>query len=540
VGNVTRLDRVARERVLDALLMEYPTARVVAIDPSGAFVPVPEGVPLTTHREIQPIGRRTALDMVVASDRAGVVDAWLQAHASGAGSVIVHSATEPEHLMRMHFVDVTERIGLFFGVFVGQRDGSEDEPRSELDQVLPPRLATLRRDELSVTVDADHAATMLLGWSTEELVGERLYLLMHPDDQDRAVRTWIELLGLPPGSTRRARLRIRHHDGTWLWFEATHYNRLDDPDAPGIYTELLDISDEMAAHEALRAAEQLLRRLTEALPIGVLQVDVQGRLIHRNERITEIVGMPAAETLAEQFSQLEPDDRITLDGAVAKVLADGGDVDIEVGLRRCGEAQRCGIGLRALTADSGAVTGVIVCVTDVTEMVRARRELEHRATFDPLTGCHNRASTIASLQQVMAECPPTRGTAAVFVDLDGFKQINDSLGHAAGDTVLRRVVDCLTGAVRAGDLVGRLGGDEFLVICREVETPAAAERLGGKLAAAIRTDVPLDGVPVVPRGSVGVAWARGGTGTAQELIAEADRAMYRCKKASEAAGARRP
>jgi diguanylate cyclase (GGDEF)-like protein len=195
-----------------------------------------------------------------------------------------------------------------------------------------------------------------------------------------------------------------------------------------------------------------------------------------------------------------------------------------------GEPRYCGIGLRALTADTGAVTGVIVCVTDVTEMVRARHELEHRATHDPLTGCHNRASTIALLVQVLADCPHEKGTAAIFVDLDGFKQINDEYGHAAGDTVLQCVVACLTGAVRAGDVVGRLGGDEFLVICPEVDSLADAEGIGDKLAAAIRTEVRVAGIPVVPCGSVGVAWAQGGTGSAQELIAAADRAMYRSKK----------
>src|SRR6185503_10429312 len=204
--------------------------------------------------------------------------------------------------------------------------------------------------------------------------------------------------------------------GTWLWFDATHYNRLDDASAPGIYTELLDISDEMAAHEALRSAERLLRRLTEALPLGVAQIDVQGRLIHRNDRLIEILGEARAETFAQQFAGLDPIDRDALDAAVAVVLCDGGDIDLEVRLHRCCEPRYCGVGLRALSADSGAVTGAIVCVSDVTEMVRARRELERRATFDPLTGCHNRASAIALLERVMAECPPDRGTAAIFVD----------------------------------------------------------------------------------------------------------------------------
>jgi diguanylate cyclase (GGDEF)-like protein/PAS domain S-box-containing protein len=515
--------------MLDLLLSQHPNAMVVAIDASGLFVPMPAEVPLTTHRRIHGIGPRSVLDMVVPAYRPAVIDAWLQAHASGAAQVHIHLSSDPAQPVRMHFLDVTESTGAFLGVFPGDAAEPGEARREVVGQGLTPRLATLRRDAQSVVVDVDQASSLLLGRPPAELRGERLYPIIHPDDQERAVRTWFEMLGTP-GAVRRARLRIQHRDGTWLWFEATHHNRLDDASAPGVYTELLDITDEMTAHEALRAAERLLRRLTEALPLGVAQIDVQGRLIHRNDRLTEIVGGPSAETLAAQFAGLEQGDRAALLTAVATVLADGCDTDLEVALHRGGEPRYCGIGLRALTADSGAVTGAIVCVTDVTEMVRARHELEHRATHDPLTGCHNRASTIALLVQVLADCPPATGTAAIFLDLDGFKQINDEYGHAAGDTVLQYVVTCLTGAVRAGDVVGRLGGDEFLVTCPGIDSLADAEGIGDKLAAAIRTEVRVTGIPVVPRGSVGVAWAQGGTGSAQELIAAADRAMYRSKK----------
>jgi diguanylate cyclase (GGDEF)-like protein len=515
--------------MLDALLGQYPNAAVVAIEASGLFVPMPAAVPLTTHRRVHSIGPRTVLDMVVPADRPAVIDAWIQAHARGAAQINVHLSTDPDARVRLHFLDTTEWTGAYLGVFLGESGAPGGGRHAVVEQGLPPRLATLRRDEQSIVVEADEASALLLGRPVEELRGERLYPMIHPDDQERAVRTWFDMLGRP-GAVRRARLRIRHRDGTFLWFEATHHNRLDDATAPGIYTELLDISDEMAAHEALRSAERLLRRLTEALPLGVAQIDVQGGLIHRNDRLSEIVGEPSAQTLAEQFAGLDPVDHAALSAAAATVLSDGCDVDLEVGLCHGGEPRCCGIRLRALTADSGAVTGAIVCVTDVTEMVRARRELERRATVDPLTGCHNRASTIALLERVMADCPPARGTAAVFVDLDGFKQINDDHGHAAGDAVLRCVVTRLAGAVRAGDVVGRLGGDEFLVICPEVATPADATALGDKLMCAIRTDVHVAGIPVVPDGSVGVAWAQGGTGSAQELIAAADLAMYRSKK----------
>ena len=112
------------------------------------------------------------------------------------------------------------------------------------------------------------------------------YLGRSPDDRERAVESWMGMLARP-GQSNRVRLRHRRRDGSWLWLEITNHNLLDDPSHGYVRAELMDISDEMVAQEALRAREQLLHRLAEALPLGVFQVDRDGAVVYANERLAE-------------------------------------------------------------------------------------------------------------------------------------------------------------------------------------------------------------------------------------------------------------
>ncbi len=103
-------------------------------------------------------------------------------------------------------------------------------------------------------------------------------------------------MSAPPGAARRVRLRHLHRDGSVVWFDVTNYRHLDDPDQPHVVAEMLDISDEMAMHEALRANEQLLRRLTESLPLSVLQIDAERRVVYQNQRLTNAIGAGSANS----------------------------------------------------------------------------------------------------------------------------------------------------------------------------------------------------------------------------------------------------
>src|SRR6185369_15822747 len=131
--------------------------------------------------------------------------------------------------------------------------------------------------------------------------------------------------------------------------------------------------------------------------------------------------------------------------------------------------------LRALTGDDGQVSGAIGCLTDITEDVQVREELEQRVRRDPLTGCLNHASTVAELRRLLAEPHDRSHEVIAFVDLDDFKGINDRYGHLAGDRVLQHVATRLWTVAGEEGLVGRLGGDEFLVVVRTAKSPNALE-----------------------------------------------------------------
>ena len=163
-----------------------------------------------------------------------------------------------------------------------------------------------------------------------------------------------------------------------------------------------------------------------------------------------------------------------------------------------------------------------------------REELKRRAMFDELTGCYNRASIMHALEANIASGERQAERAVMFVDLDRFKAVNDRHGHATGDELLSVVAHRLQGAVRAEDMVGRIGGDEFLVLCPDIGGPEQAMKLAERLSDALREEVGVATGNIVQLVSVGVAWSEGADADADKLVALADDAMYESKR--EAAG----
>ena len=168
----------------------------------------------------------------------------------------------------------------------------------------------------------------------------------------------------------------------------------------------------------------------------------------------------------------------------------------------------------------------------MTESAQMRAELERRASYDMLTRCHNRSAVMAALEVELAQGPEAN-TAVIFVDLDRFKRVNDRFGHAAGDELLVVVAERLTAAIREDDILGRIGGDEFLIICSRISSQAEALEVGQRIGDALRTDVALADARVALKASVGVACSDGAELTADELVSQADTAMYESKHEGE-------
>lgn len=512
---------------LRALLARHPEALVSGVSDDGLFRPLPESISAAGHPQAR---ARSALDLVQNVDRRLVMDAWRKARTEGEGRVVVRLAGETSATGVLHLIDVTATHGSFVAVLVPAAGGHGS--LFEVAQILssPPRLAVSKLDDRGNYCAVMPEVTTILGWSPSELVGQSAIDRVHPDDHDVVIDGWMELLTRPGGMTR-SRLRHLHSDGRWVWLEITNHNMFTAPGIGHIRSEMLDIAEEMQALEALQASEQLLRRLAGALPVGVVQLDGGGKLVYVNDRLHQLLGSEP-DGAPEDLEHFVVEDAV-LAASIAQVLA-GEDVDVEVHVDPVegGPRRHCALALRALTNQDGQVTGAVGCLTDITDDRRMRAELERRATVDAMTGCANRSTTIAFVDEVLAST--TRPAAVIFVDLDRFKAVNDRFGHAAGDDLLVAVAARLRAAVREVDLVGRIGGDEFLVVCPDVHA-SEGMAIGERVLDALAMPFSLGDLTLSASASVGIARSTAGEGS-DDLIARADGAMYQSKRE----GRRRP
>ncbi len=290
-----------------------------------------------------------------------------------------------------------------------------------------------------------------------------------------------------------------------------------------------------------------MSRLTAAMPVGLLHVDTERNVMYNNARLLEILygseapgvqdeaeaapedARAAATSASSLLHTVTAESTVELDAALEEVLRDGVDRDVEVDITLpSGAWRRALISLRALVRANGEVSGAITCVLDITDSARARQELERRATFDPLTHCHNRASVLGALEREL-EREDAVTTGLIYVDLDDFKPVNDKLGHAAGDELLVLVAERLKLASRDSDVVGRLGGDEFLVVLRDIPGTENAMSAADRICESLCGTFELSCGSVELRASVGVACSGARPLTCEELVKRADVAMYESK-----------
>lgn len=526
VEEAVPLDEAARDALLQSLLQRYPGAAVTAMDIDGRLVDLPPSVP---RRGQQVLTARLALDVFEPGSRASMFLNWERAKLVGAAAapvVLVNGVAAS-----CHVIDVRHSHGVFVGMIVAD-GGIELAPGLANRPPIAPKTGRIDKDDVAMIRFADDRICQILGYEPDELIGTRSLDLIHPEDHVRAVDAWMEML-TAPGATTRLRARHRRKDGSWLWMELTNTNLLEHTEGC-VVTDMIDISDEMVALESLRQREQLLARLAEALPSGVLHVDRERNVVYANARLHSVVGVGRAATVEEQLATVVPADRRTLAAALEGVLVDGIDADLEVRLRPPGSSklQRCSIAIRALTDAEDAPAGAVLCIDDVTEASALRAELERRATVDELTGCLNRAAVLEALDRILGRnAAGSFGTAVMFLDLDGFKEVNDTFGHKAGDQLLATAASRLRSAMRGVDLIGRLGGDEFIVVLPSINNIDEAMRIGLRLGDALTGPLEVvGGMPMRIRSSIGVAWASRAGVTADALTAAADRAMYESKR----------
>ncbi|RBO86593.1 diguanylate cyclase domain-containing protein [Nocardia puris] len=376
---------------------------------------------------------------------------------------------------------------------------------------------------------------LLAARSAEEIVGRPVADFIAPDSIASTMAR-IDGLTCTGDASERAVITLLRADGTRIPVQTVSV--LTIWQGRRAYQVVLhDLSAQYAAEQAQRKLEQHFTAIVSQLEEGVVVISRQGRIESINPAALRIFDCGAGRLVGKKLTALplrmvdpEGEPLPVENHPVSRTMATGEPVTrfvfgIDGAGRRRWLAGSCRL-LEPLDRGSPVVTSF----TDITATRASQRELQYQATHDELTGLLNRSTVLAELETALAD-PKSTLAAVLFVDLDGFKAVNDSYGHLVGDAVLRVIAQRLRYRVRRTDLVGRLGGDEFLVVLRgpDVDPDPVLRRL----AEAVAEPVVAQGHRLSVRASIGVATRyEDDRRSAAELLHDADVAMYREKSAA--------
>ncbi len=284
---------------------------------------------------------------------------------------------------------------------------------------------------------------------------------------------------------------------------------------------------------ALAAASQRLRAVYDTTPALLFTMTFEGTIVGVSGHFLEATGYPRGEVVGQPFARfLAPAARARLkSGLLADLAASGEMRDAPLTLWRRDGAEIDVLFSAAPQTDAEGKRCAVCVMSDVTMLRAAERKLREMALTDPLTGLPNRTGFAERLRDMLAAMRGAgRLGAVMLIDLDNFKWVNDTYGHAVGDRVLVEATRRIRACLRAGDSLARLGGDEFAILCPDLATRAEAEVIARAIVAAFSQGVDLDGVTGHIGASVGIAYALDEDVQGAELLRRADQAMYAAKQ----------
>jgi diguanylate cyclase (GGDEF)-like protein/PAS domain S-box-containing protein len=284
--------------------------------------------------------------------------------------------------------------------------------------------------------------------------------------------------------------------------------------------------------EALGRAEARFRSAFDDAAIGMALVDLQGRWLQVNEALAHITGYSSEQLIGMGFRDLTPEDEVRQDVEALDDLV-AGRRNLYVAEKRYRRADGgivwISLSVSLVRGPDGQPIHLISQMQDVTDRKAAERELADRALHDPLTGLPNRLLFLDRVQVAISRIERTGKPVAVFfIDLDRFKLVNDSLGHSIGDRMLVEVAWRLANTLRPNDTVSRFGGDEFTLLCEDIDEPAA-QSVAERIARTLMEPFVIDGRELFATASIGASICREPHLEAEAMLRDADVAMYRAK-----------
>ena len=393
--------------------------------------------------------------------------------------------------------------------------------------------AIVMLDAAGLVVGWDPSAERMKGYLASEILG-RSFAVFYPPQEAGAGEPARHLAeATAAGHVQYEGWRVRK-DGSRFWADVVLTAVYDDAGGlRGFGKVARDSTALREADQALRDSEEHFRVLVDSVrDYAIMMLDPAGHVVSWNAGAEQIQGYRSPEILGRSLEVFYPPEEAER-GEPARHLAEAtaaGHVEYQGWrVRKDGSRFWADVVLTAVFDDVGGLRGFSKVSRDISQRRRLEAELEHQALHDPLTGLANRSLLVQRLEHALVRLSRHPGTVAVlFLDLDRFKPINDSLGHEAGDELLIRTGALLREAVRPHDTVARLGGDEFVVLCEDLTSAADLDAIARRVTGAVRVPVRLRAQEVFLSASVGVATAGAG-GNAMDLLRDADIAMYQAK-----------
>lgn len=400
--------------------------------------------------------------------------------------------------------------------------------------------------EVIVTVDRDNkiifinsAVEKVFGYPVGELNGDEIFRLMPKNFR----RKYLKLIS---NYTTKTDARIAKNSFEWVGLHKNgsefsveiafgEFNREDER----LFTAIIrDISGRKEAERRLRESENKLRMLLSNMTEGLVQVRNGDEIEFVNDRFCEMLGYTREELLNKSPRDLFLDEEsVRLVAEANRQRLEGKSSRYEIRLRKkTGEALWVIVGGSPITDESGSVTGSLGVFTDITARKQTEERMLHDALHDNLTGLANRMLFNDHLQMTIERGKRNSQNqfAVLFLDFDRFKVINDSLGHAEGDNLLKQIARRLELSLRAGDLLARLGGDEFTILLNELSGADDAAQIAERIQEDLKDCFKLGEQEIFISASIGIALSSIGYHRAADMLRDADIAMYRAKAKGKA------
>jgi diguanylate cyclase (GGDEF)-like protein/PAS domain S-box-containing protein len=378
----------------------------------------------------------------------------------------------------------------------------------------------------------------MLGYAENEFpaTGTAWVEHLHPDDRERVLATIQAYFATSEHASYAVEFRMRCKDGAWKWILARGV--LVGRDTAGAPLRMIGTHTDITPTKRVEAELRIAATAFESQE-GMMVTDASNHILRVNQSFTRITGYTPEEVIGKDPKLLSSGNHDSeFFHELWRTLHESDYWEGEIWNRRKnGELFPEHLTITAVRGEGGAVTHYVGTLTDITVSKAAADEIKNLAFYDPLTRLPNRRLLIDRLQQ--ATVASTRSGhigALLFIDLDNFKTLNDTLGHIMGDLLLKLVGERLSACVREGDTVARLGGDEFVVMLEdlsknELEAAEQTEQVGEKILAALNRPYRLIEHEYRSTPSIGAALFHGQQKSIDELMKQADIAMYQAKKA---------